>query len=151
MTSLRIAIVYAHPLRYVAPALVCKKRFMSVFVEDVACVCFVGHVGEVFARAVGKDCLAAALEVGKVVDHERAEEGGAVGEGWLVDDYVGALGFDALHHALNRRLAEVVAVALHRQAVNADGGWLGGVGGWLLVDGGAKDTVVGVIIPTSHM
>lgn len=41
------------------------------------------------------------LEFIDVVDHEAAEEGGAVGECWLEDDDFGSLGFDALHYALN--------------------------------------------------
>ncbi len=60
-----------------------------------------------------------ALEVGEVVDDAAAEEGGAVSKGRLVDDDLGAFGLDALHHALDGRLAEVVGVGLHGQAVNA--------------------------------
>ena len=61
-----------------------------------------------------------ALEFGEVVDHARAEEGGAVLERRLVDDHSGTLGLDAFHHALDRRLAEVVTVGLHGQAVDPD-------------------------------
>ena len=62
--------------------------------------------------------MATALELLQVVDHEAAEEGAAVLEGRLVDDDFGALGLDALHHPLDAALAEVVAVRLHRQAVD---------------------------------
>ena len=61
-----------------------------------------------------------ALELGEVVDHARAEEGGAVLQRRLVDDHSGTLGLDALHHSLDRRLAEVVTVGLHGQAVDPD-------------------------------
>ena len=60
------------------------------------------------------------LELGEVVDHARAEEGGAVLQRRLVDDHGGTLGLDALHHALDRRLTEVVTVGLHGQAVDPD-------------------------------
>ncbi len=82
----------------------------SVAGEEVAGVDAGGDVGEVGGGAVGQDGAAQALELGQLVDHSGAEEGGAVGEGGLVDDYGGALGLDALHHALNGRLAEVVGV-----------------------------------------
>lgn len=45
----------------------------------------------------------------------------AVGEGGLVDDHGDALGLNALHHALDGARPEVVAVALHGQAVHANG------------------------------
>ena len=60
------------------------------------------------------------LERGEVVHHAAAEEGGAVVEGGFVDDDLRALGFHALHDALDGRLAEVGGVALHREAVHAD-------------------------------
>lgn len=60
------------------------------------------------------------LELCEVVDDEASEESGAVLERRLVDDHLGALGLDALHHTLDRRLAEVVGVGLHRQAVDSD-------------------------------
>ena len=63
------------------------------------------------------------LEFLQVVYYEAAEEGAAVFEGGLVDDDLGTLGFDALHDALDGTLAEVVAVALHREAVDTDGGY----------------------------
>ena len=55
------------------------------------------------------------LELLQVVHHHTAaEEGAAVFEGQLVDDDFGAFGLDALHHAQDAALAEVVAVRLHR-------------------------------------
>ena len=62
--------------------------------------------------------MATALELLQVVDHKAAEEGAAVLDGRLVDDDFRAFGLDALHHALDAALAEVVAVRLHRQAVD---------------------------------
>ena len=60
------------------------------------------------------------VEFVQIVDHCRTEEGLAVLQRRLIDDDLCALGLDALHDTLNRALAEVVAVALHRQAVDAD-------------------------------
>ena len=82
------------------------------------------YVIEGVGVAVGDDGGGLALEGGKVVYYLAAEEGCAVEEGRFVDYYVCALGLDALHDALYCRLAEVVAVRLHRQAVNADSHWL---------------------------
>ena len=42
------------------------------------------------------------------------------GQGGFVDDHTCALGLDALHHALDTALPEVVAVRFHCQAVDAD-------------------------------
>ena len=114
----------------------------SVAGEEVAGVDTGGDVGEVGGGAVGQDGAALALELGQVVDHAGAEEGGAVGEGGLVDDDGGALGLDALHHALNGRLAEVVGVRLHGEAVDAHGAFLLG--------GGAEGAAGGVVVPSGH-
>ena len=90
-----------------------------VFLEEVAGVDLLFYVIEVLVVAVGEDDLGLLLELGEVVDNFAAEEGGAVVEGGFVDDDSGAFGFDALHHALDAALAEVVTAALHCQAVNA--------------------------------
>ena len=60
------------------------------------------------------------VEFVQIVDHCRTEEGLAVLQRRLIDDDLCALGLDALHDTLNRALAEVIAVALHRQTVNAN-------------------------------
>ena len=39
----------------------------------------------------------------------------------VVDDDLGSLRLDALHDALDGALAEVIAVRLHRQAIDTDG------------------------------
>ena len=87
--------------------------------EDIAGVHARGDVGQIGAGAVGEDGVGEALELGQVVDHAAAEEGSAVVEGGFIDNHRGAFGLDALHHALYRRLAEVVGVRLHRKPVNA--------------------------------
>ena len=86
----------------------------------IARIYFLLHIFEAFVESVGDDGAALGLESGEVVYHAAAEEGGAVVEGGFVDDDFRTLGFHALHDALNRALAEIVGVALHRQAVHAD-------------------------------
>ena len=88
--------------------------------EDVAGVGFGGDVGQVGAHAVGEDGLRAAFEFGEVVDHFRAEECGTVVERGFVDDNGRTFSLDALHHTLDRRLAEIVGIGLHGQSVDAD-------------------------------
>ena len=56
----------------------------------------------------------------QVVHYLAAEEGAAVFQCRLVDDYFRTFGFHPLHYALDAGLAEVIAVRFHRQAVNAD-------------------------------
>lgn len=73
-----------------------------IFLEEVAGVDLLFYVVEVLVVAVGEDDLGLLLELGEVVDHEAAEEGGAVVKGGLVDDDLGTLGLDALHYALYR-------------------------------------------------
>ncbi len=89
--------------------------------EDVAGVDLVFDVGEGGIKAIGDDGITLGLEGGEVVDDLTAEEGGAVLEGGLVNDKAGTLGLDALHDALDAGLTEIVGVALHRQAIDADG------------------------------
>ena len=78
-----------------------SQNFISIPPEDVSRVDFLPRVVEAGVVAVGDDGLALCLEGGEVVHHAAAEEGGAVGEGRLVDYHLGALGLYALHHALD--------------------------------------------------
>ena len=115
----------------------------SVPLEQVSCVYLFGNVGKLGRGAVGQDGAGEALELGKVVDHPAAEEGGAVFKRRLIDDHGGPLGLDALHHALYGGLAEVVGVGLHRQAVHPDDAFL--------LRGGAVGVVGAVIIVAGHL
>lgn len=91
-----------------------------VFLKNILCVYFVLYICKYGGVAIGQNHLALAFEGLEVVDDFAAEEGAAVFEGGFVDDYFGTFGLDALHHALDGVLAEVVGVRLHRQAVDAD-------------------------------
>lgn len=74
---------------------------MSVAPEYIPRIYLFFNVVEAGVVAVGDDGLALPLEVVEAVDNFAAEERGAVGEGWFVNDYFRALGLDALHHALD--------------------------------------------------
>ena len=95
-----------------------------VVVEEVTGVDLFADVVEDGVVAVCEDAAAFCLELGEVVDDAASEEGAAVFEGRLVDDDAGTLRLDALHDALDRGLAEVVGVRLHRQTVHTDDGFL---------------------------
>ena len=92
---------------------------ISIAAEDVAGINFLLDVVKAGVIPICNDGLGHFLEFLQVVYHQAAEEGGAVFEGGFVDDDLGPLGLDALHHALDGALAEVVGVALHRQPVHA--------------------------------
>ena len=94
-----------------------------VAAEEVARVHLFLHIVQLGVVAVGDDGLGLGFEGGEVVHYAAAEEGFAVLERGFVDDDGGAFGFDALHHALDRTLAEVVGVRLHGEAENADDAW----------------------------
>ena len=100
------------------------------------------HIVQLGVVAVGDDGLSLGFEGGEVVHHAAAEEGFAVLERGFVDDDGGAFGFDALHHALDRTLAEVVGVRLHGEAENADDARAFGRG--------AEVAVVLVVVVTGH-
>ena len=87
--------------------------------EQVAGVDLAAHVIQARVVAVRHDHIRTPLELVQVVHHHGPEERGAVRQRRLVHDHRGALGLHSLHHALDRRLAEVVGVRLHGQAVHA--------------------------------
>ena len=89
--------------------------------ENITSVHFLNDVVETAIVPICYDCFALRLELGEVVDDLTAEEGGTIFKGWLVNNDIGTLGLDALHDALDGALAEVVGVALHREAIDTDG------------------------------
>lgn len=91
-----------------------------VSAEDVAGINLLLDVIKAGVIPICDDGLGHFLEFLQVVDHEAAEEGGAVFEGGFVYDDLGALGLDALHDALDGGLAEVVTIGFHSEAVDAN-------------------------------
>lgn len=61
------------------------------------------------------------LELSQIVDHNTTKERLTVFQGRLINHNRCSLCFDTLHNTLNGALTEVIAIALHCQAVNADG------------------------------
>lgn len=99
-------------------------KISSVPHEYISCIHPLLHIIEAAVVAIGNDGVADGFETSEVVDDFAAEEGRTVFEGWLVDDDLGAFGLDALHHTLDGALAEVVGVALHREAIHSDDDFL---------------------------
>ena len=89
--------------------------------EQIAGVDLVRNIIENSVVAVGNDGIRTFLEFLDVIDHQRAEEGRSVLQRRFVDNDSCALRLDALHHALNGALTEVITVGFHRQAVHANG------------------------------
>lgn len=97
-----------------------RPYYTLISSKNISGVDLWGDVVEGRVVAVGNDGVALILEASKVVHDLRAEEHCAIFEGWFVDDNLCTFSLDALHHALHGALAEVVRVALHREAVDAD-------------------------------
>ena len=88
--------------------------------KDISRIDFFLYIVQASIVAVGNDGLTLGLEFLQIIDDLAAEEGGTVFECWFVDDYLGSLGLDALHHALDRALTEVIAIGLHGEAVDTN-------------------------------
>ena len=89
--------------------------------EDVSCIYLILNIIKAGIISVGDDGIGLCLDLGEVVNNEAAEEGTAVFKGWFIDDNIGTLCLDALHDTLYGRLAEVVGVGLHGEAIDTDG------------------------------
>ena len=63
--------------------------------------------------------MALSLECCHIVHHLTTKESTAILQCWLIDDNLCTLCLDSLHNTLDGRLAEVIAVTLHRQAINS--------------------------------
>ena len=56
----------------------------------------------------------------QVILYSTTEEGATLLQCWLINDHLCTLCLDTLHEALNGRLAEVVEIGFHRQAIDTD-------------------------------
>ena len=70
--------------------------------------------------AVGDDGMALSLKCLQVIDYFAAKEGAAIFECRLIDNDLSALCLDTLHDTLDGRLAEVIGIGFHRQAIDTD-------------------------------
>ena len=87
--------------------------------ENITGIDFLLHIVQTSIVSIGDDGTGLCLEGRQVVDHPAAKEQGSVRQGRFVNNDLGSLGLDAFHHSLDGTLAEIVAVALHREAVDA--------------------------------
>ena len=120
-----------------------EMRIFLIATEDVAGVDLILDVIKAGVVAVGDDGMRLFLECLKIVDDLAAEEGRAIGKSWLVDNDFSTLGLDALHDALDGRLAEVVGVGFHREAIDTDNACVGVIGTILVV--------ACVVVPSCHL
>ena len=102
-------------------AYVAKGKIILVSPEYVACIYAFFYIVENGVVTVGYDGLRLLLKNSKVVHHKAAEECAAVLQRGFVYYHSGSFGLYAFHYALNGGVAEVVAAALHCEAVNAYG------------------------------
>lgn len=95
----------------------CNRSVSSEYIPGIYLLLHVIKTGFI---AVCDDGMDLGLERRQVVDHLAAEKSAAVFKCRLVDDNLCALCLDAFHDSLNGRLAEVVGVGLHREAIDAN-------------------------------
>ena len=88
--------------------------------EKISCIYLLLYIVQTAVIPVGNDGMALALESIQVIHHFAAEERAAIFECRFIDDDLRTFGLDAFHHTLDARLAEVVRVRFHRQAIHAD-------------------------------
>ena len=91
-----------------------------ISLEQIAGINFFLNIIETGVVAVGDDGLGKRFELLEIIDNTRAEEGVTIGKRGFVDDDLGTFGLHAFHDSLNGRLAEIVAVRFHRQAIDTN-------------------------------
>ena len=94
-------------------------RHLLVSLEDISCIYLIFYIIQTSIIAVGYDSLALCLECCHIIYYSAAKEGCTIFQCRLVDNHLCTLCLDSLHDALDSRLAEVITVTLHRQAINS--------------------------------
>ena len=93
-------------------------RFLEILPSDAVLVA--EHTG-VYGDTLLKCCMDSNVKKClQVILYSTTEEGATLLQCWLIDDELSTLCFDTLHDALNGRLAEVVGIGFHRQAIDTD-------------------------------
>lgn len=87
-----------------------NQNFQSVSSKNIPRINLFLHVIETSIITVGDDSLALSFELYYIIHYFTAEECAIILKRRFVDDYLGSLCLNALHYALNGRLAEVVRV-----------------------------------------
>ncbi len=90
-----------------------------VAAEEVACVYLFSHIGQRVCFSIGDDDVGLSFKYVQIVDNAGAVELGLC-QHRLMDDDFNALGFDALHDALNAGSAEVVRAGFHDETVDTN-------------------------------
>ena len=97
-------------------------QFISIFAKEIPRIDLIFHIFQVCSPvSVRQDHRTSAFEFVKVV-HDRAAEKCRSRKHRLVNDNLGAFGFDSFHHTLYRTVSEIVAPLLHDQPIDADDG-----------------------------
>ena len=69
--------------------------------KNITCINLILYIIQTNIVAVGNDGMALCLEDFEVVLYSTAEEGAALFQGWLIDNYLSTLCLDTLHDALD--------------------------------------------------
>ena len=77
------------------------KYYILISSENVSSVDLILYIIQTSIVAVGDDGMTLCLEGFKVVLYSATKEGAAFFQGWLINDYLGALCLDALHDTLD--------------------------------------------------
>lgn len=99
-----------------------KHNFLISLIssENITTIHLLLYIVQHTVVAVGNDGLTLFLESLQVVHCQATEEYTAVRGRRLVDDDRIPLRLDALHHPLDRNMAEIVTAGLHGETVNAN-------------------------------
>ena len=95
--------------------------FILVSPKNISSIDLPLHIRQTRVKTVGQDNVALGFEGIHVIHHLIANELAAILQCGFVDDDVHSVGFQVLNNVLDGRSAEVVAVALHRKAIDSNG------------------------------
>ena len=87
--------------------------------EKVSGIYLILYIIKTSVITVGYDSLTLVFELCQIVDYKASEECLSVIEGRFINDNLCTFGLNTLHDTLDCRLAEIVGICLHGQAVNA--------------------------------
>ena len=69
--------------------------------KDISCINFILDIIQTSIVAISNDGMALGLESFKIVLYSTTEEGAALFQGWLIDNYLCTLCLDTLHDTLD--------------------------------------------------
>ncbi len=98
--------------------------FLSVSPKQIPRINFLLHIVQTSIVAVGNNRLALRFECFQIIHDLTAEEGASIWQRGFINNHFRSFRLDAFHHALDTRLAEIVAVRLHGQPIDANHAFL---------------------------